>query len=110
MDEEQRLKHVYQLADDPKMKKQVDKLWAELDMDNENENLSNEGSKAMYKILAKHTTVFTDEEVKAGCTNWINMEIRRKDGAKPVCAKVRPLSNIQKENLKAQLDSLLHYI
>ena len=35
------------------------------------------------------------------------MDIRAKEGPKPVCAKVSPLSNMQKENLKAQLDSWL---
>ena len=70
-------------------------------MDNENKNLSNAGHKAMYKILAMHTTVFTVKEEKAGCTDWIDMEIRVKEGAKPVCANVRLLSNVQKEHLKA---------
>ena len=35
------------------------------------------------------------------------MEIHIKKNARPVCAKVRPLSNAQKTNLQAQLNSWL---
>ena len=83
----------------------MDKLWQELNMDNLNKNLSKAGRKAMPKILARHMQVFTDDEVKVGCTDWLEMEIRIKEDARPVCAKVRPLSNAQKDNLPAQLDS-----
>ena len=38
-------------------------MWTEL------ENLSKQGRKAMYKILERHMQVFTDEEVKVGCTD-----------------------------------------
>ena len=51
--------------------------------------------------------MFTDKEVKVGCTDWLEMEIRIKEDARPVCAKVGPLSNAEKDNLQAQLDSWL---
>ena len=37
----------------------------------------------------------------------MEMHIRVKPDARPVCAKVRPLSKAQKDNLRAQLDSWL---
>ena len=42
-----------------------------------------------------------------GRTDWLEMEIRIKEDAHPVCAKVRPLSTAQKANLRAQLESWL---
>ena len=74
-------------------------------MDNHDKNLSEAGRKAMYKILERHIQVFTDKEVRVGLTDWLEMEIRMKEDARPVCAKVRPLSTAQKANLRAQLDS-----
>ena len=41
------------------------------------------------------------------CTDWLEMEMRIKEDARPVCAKVRPLSIAQKDNLRTQLDSWL---
>ena len=61
-------------------------------MDNHDKNLSEAGRKAMYKILERHIQVFTDKEVRVGLTDWLEMEIRMKEDARPVCAKVRPLS------------------
>ena len=94
---------MYQLGDKPRIRERMDELWKELDMDNPNKNLY----KAMYKILERNIQVFTDEEVKVGCTDWLEMEIRIKEDARPVCAKVRPLSNAQKANLQDQLNSWL---
>ena len=37
----------------------------------------------------------------------MEMHIRVQPDARPVCAKVRPLSKVQKDNLRAQLDSWL---
>ena len=47
--------------------------------------------------------VFTDEEVKVGCTNWLEMEIRIKEDAHQGQAP----EYTQKDNLRAQLDSWL---
>ena len=105
-DKEQHLQHIYMMKDNPKVKKRVAKLWKELDLDNPNKNLSKEGRRGLHWILTK-CTVFTDKEVKARCTDWLEMEIRVKPDAQPVCAQVRPLSNAQKNNLKEQLDSWL---
>ena len=67
--EEQHVQHVYQLATEPQVRARVNKLWQELDTENPDKNLSKEGRKAMYKILERHLQVFTDEEVKVGCTD-----------------------------------------
>ena len=107
MDEEQHLQHVYQLASDSKVRERMRELWDELGMENKAKNISKAGRKALFKIIERHIQVFTDEEVKVGCTDWVEMEIRIKPEARPVCAKVRPLSKIQKDNLKSQLDSWL---
>merc|ERR1711951_328380 len=95
--------HVYQLKTEPQVRARVNELWRELDMENPNKNLSKEGRKAMYKILERHMQVFTDDEVKVGCTDWVEMEIRLKEDAR----QSRPLSSVQKNNLHAQLDSFL---
>merc|ERR1712155_82732 len=105
--EEEQLRQVYQLAEKPETKERVEQLWKELDMDNPNKSLSSDGRTAMRKILARHMQVFTDDDVKVGCTDWVEMEIRIKENARPVCAKVRPLSSAQKANLRAQIDSWL---
>ena len=107
VNEEQQLEHIYKLSDSPKVQRQVEGVVWELDMDNKSKNLSDAGQEAMYQILEKHTTVFTDKEVKAGCTDRVKVEIRVKEDARPICAKIRLLSNMQKDNLKVQLDSLL---
>merc|ERR1711923_373318 len=106
-DEGEQLRQVYQLAETPEAKQRVEQLWKELDMDNPDKSLSPNGRKAMRKILARHMQVFTDDDVKVGCTDWVEMEIRVKENARPVCAKVRPLSSAQKANLQAQIDSWL---
>ena len=82
-------------------------LWDELGMDSKTKNISKDRRKALFKIIEKHMQVFTNEEVKVGKTDWMEMEIRVQPDARPVCAKVRLLSKVQKDNLKAQLDSWL---
>ena len=104
IDEGKQLRQVYQLAEEPEIRERIDKLWAELDMDNASKNLSKAGRRAMRKILTRHMQVFTDEEVKVGYTDWLEMEIWIKEDARPVCAKVRPLSSAQKANLQEQLN------
>ena len=104
VNKEQHANHVYQLADNKKVKKRVDELWKELDMDTKDKKLSKKGPKEIYKILERHISVFTDKDVKVGCTDWVKMEIRIQEDARPVCAKVRPLSKISKDNLKQQLN------
>ena len=69
VDQEQHAQHVYQLATKPQVRARVNELWQELDMENPNKSLSKGGRKAMYKILERHLQVFTDEEVKVGCTD-----------------------------------------
>ena len=76
-------------------------------MKSQEKKISKNGKKALFKIIEKNITVFTDEEVKVGKTDWMEMHIRVKPDARPVCAKVRPLSKAQKDNLRAQLDSWL---
>ena len=46
------------------------------EMDRCNKNMSEKEHKAIYKILAKYTQVFTNNEVKAGFTKCLTMEIR----------------------------------
>merc|ERR1712155_371324 len=86
-------------------KQQLDGLV--LGMGKPEKKISKKGKTALFKIIEKYITVFTDEEVKVGKTDWVEMDIRIKPDARPVCAKVRPLSKAQKDNLKVQLDSWL---
>ena len=105
LEEEQHLQHVYKLAEEPVVRERMKELWAEMGMENPDKHISKNGRRALYKIVERHMEVFKDEEVKVGCTNWVEMEIRIKEDARPVCAKVRPLSNSQRDNLRAQLDT-----
>ena len=59
-------------------------------MDNKNKNLSTTECKAMYKMLAKYTQVFTENQVKAGCTGVGQYGYQGKGGPKASLCQGQP--------------------